>query len=65
MAPSSNADGAGDWSGTPAGTTTDHSGTTSGKKILELDSPAPGRSDPADEKDVFRIVLTESADLWV
>ena len=60
-----NADGAGAWSDTATGTTTDHSGTTSGATILALDSAVPGRIDPAEDSDVFRIVLTESADLWV
>ncbi len=60
-----NADGVGDWSDTSADTTTDHSGMTSAATILELDSPVPGQINPADDRDVFRIVLAESADLWV
>ena len=59
-----NPDG-GPWSDTDTGTTTDYGGTTATATELTLGSSLPGSLDPANDKDVFRIVLTSDADLWV
>ena len=59
-----NPDG-GPWSDHETGTTTNHGGTTATATELTLGSSLPGSLDPANDKDVFRIVLTSDADLWV
>ena len=42
----------------------DHPGRQSATTLV-LGSSLPGRIDPADEKDLFKIVTTEDTDLWV
>ena len=54
----------GPWA-TTTGTTTDHGDTTATATALALSSSLPGSLDPADDEDVFSIVLTSAADLWV
>ena len=60
-----NANGDGLWSATYEATTRDHSGSRSGATILSPGSSAPGRIDPRDDEDFFRIVLADAADLWL
>ena len=60
-----NATGPGAWSATASGTTRDHPDTQSAATTLVLDSSLPGRIDPGDDEDLFKIVLTEDTDLWV
>ena len=60
-----NANGAGLWSATYEATTRDHSGSRSGATTLSPGSSAPGRIDPRDDEDFFRIVLADAADLWL
>ena len=55
----------GPWSATRRGTTTDHGDTIASATSLAPGASAIGRIEPADERDVFRIVLTSAADLWV
>ena len=61
-----NANGKGpSWSATVTGATTDHADTIATATALALSSSLPGSLDPADDEDVFSIVLTSAADLWV
>ena len=60
-----NAIGDGEWSDTTTGTTTDYGGTIATATGLSLGSSLPGSLDPANDKDVFRIVLSSAAELWV
>ena len=60
-----NDDGPGAWSATASGTTSDHPDRQSAATPLALDSSLPGRIDPADDEDLFKIVITEDTDLWV
>ena len=60
-----NAIGDGEWSHTATGTTTDYGGTIATATGLSLGSSLPGSLDPASDKDVFRIVLSSDADIWV
>ena len=60
-----NASEIGPWSATGLGSTTDHGDTISSATSLTLGGSAIGRIEPADEEDVFRLVLTSAADLWV
>ena len=61
-----NANGKGpSWSATVTGATTDHADTIATATALPLSSSLPGSLDPADDEDVFSIVLTSAADLWV
>ncbi len=55
----------GEWSQTATGTTTDHGDSTSSATSLTLGGSVIGRIEPANDADVFRIVLTSAADLWV
>ena len=60
-----NANGEGPWSATSTGATSDHGGTTATATALSPGSSLPGRIDPTDDEDVFSVVLTSAADLWV
>ena len=60
-----NANGEGPWSATSTGATSDHGGTTATATVLSPGSSLPGRIDPTDDEDVFSVVLTSAADLWV
>ena len=55
----------GAWSATASGTTRDHPDRQSAATPLTLDSSLPGRIDPVDDEDLFKIVITEDTDLWV
>ena len=55
----------GDWSATVTGTTTDHSGTSSSATALTPGGSAIGRIEPKTDEDVFSIVLSSDAELWV
>ena len=60
-----NANGDGPWSSTFAATTTDHSDFTTSATTLSLGGSVAGRIQPADDRDLFKIVLSADADLWV
>ena len=60
-----NTTGPGAWSATASGTTRDHPDRQSAATPLTLDSSLPGRIDPVDDEDLFKIVITEDTDLWV
>ena len=60
-----NTTGPGAWSATASGTTSDHPDRQSAATPLALDSSLPGRIDPADDEDMYKIVTTEDTDLWV
>ena len=57
--------GPGAWSAPASGTTSDHPDRQSAATPLALDSSLPGRIDPADDEDMYKIVTTEDTDLWV
>ena len=60
-----NTAGAGAWSATASASTTDHPNTRSAATALALDSSLRGRIDPADDEDLFEVVVAEDTDLWV
>ena len=57
----------GAWSATASGTTRDHPDRQSAATPLKpwTRRCLPGRIDPADDEDLFKIVITEDTDLWV